>query len=128
MRLTEQQIEAVIALSGPERYSHFVKAVTDWEEAWGLWNDGWALAGTQEGVQVFPLWPAKEYAERCAIKEWEGYQPEPISLEDLVSELLPKLRRDGVLPGVFFTPFSKGVTPPAEQLLADLREEAAKYE
>ena len=125
---SSKEIEAVLKLPGPKRYSHFVKVVADWEEAWGLYDDGWAMAGGEEGVLVFPIWPAREYAELCATGVWENYTPESIPLKDLLEELLPKLKEDGVLPGVFYTPSDKGVLPLADQLLEDLRTECEKYE
>jgi len=127
-QLTPKQIESVVRLPGPKRYEHFVKQVADWEEAWGLYSDGWALAGTSEGQRVFPLWPAHEYAEQCATGDWSGYSPKVISLDDLLNVLLPRLSGDGDLTGVFYTPDDKGVTVDAAQLLNDLKAEAEKYE
>lgn len=127
MKINQKQLESVIALSGPKRYQHFVKVVTDWEEVWGLYQNGWALAATDDGQNVFPLWPAKEYAQLCAAKEWEGYEPESFSLNDFMNELLPNLRDDGVLPGIFYTPSDNGVMPTVDQLLADLNEELENY-
>ena len=128
MKLSQKQIEAVTELPGPKYYEHFVKVIVDWEEVWGLYqDDGWALASTDDGQEVFLLWPAKEYAQLCTETVWSGYEPESFSLEDLMSELLPKLKADGVLPGVFGTPSKKGVTPTVDQLLADLNEELEKY-
>ena len=127
MKINQKQIEAVTALPGQKRYEHFVKVVADWEEVWGLYQDGWALAATDDGQQVFPLWPAKEYAQQCADKEWAGYEPEPSSLDDFMGELLPSLKNDGVLPGIFYTPSDNGVTPTVDQLLADLNEELENY-
>ncbi len=127
-RPSSQQIVSVLSLPARERYSHFVKHVADWEEAWGLYADGWALAGTERGEKVFPLWPAKEYAVLCATGDWSGYSPRSIPLEDLLEALLPRLRSDGALAGVFYTPDNKGVTVPPDQLLQDLRIEASRYE
>lgn len=127
MKVNPKQIETIVALEGTERYRHFIKVVADWEEVWGLYQDGWALASTDDGKQVFPLWPAKEYALLCAEKEWDGYQPDSFSLEDLMGELLPNLKKDSVLPGIFFTPFDKGVTPSVDQLLDDLNGELENY-
>jgi hypothetical protein len=127
MKINQKQIESVIALPGPKRYEHFIKVVADWEEVWGLYQDGWALAATDDGQKVFPVWPAKEYAELCAAKEWSGYKPESFSLTDFMEELLPNLKSDGVLPGVFYTPSDKGVTPTVDQVLADLNKELENY-
>ncbi|MCP4699451.1 MAG: DUF2750 domain-containing protein [Gammaproteobacteria bacterium] len=127
MKINQKQIEAVTALAGQKRYEHFVKVVADWEEIWGLYQDGWALAATDDGQQVFPLWPAKEYAQLCANNEWAGYEPESFSLEDFMGKLLPDLKDDGVLPGIFYTPSDNGVIPTVDQLLADLNEELENY-
>ena len=127
IKLNDKQIGAVLALPSEKRYEHFVKIVADWQEVWGLYNDGWALAATDTGVTVFPLWPAKEYAALCADKEWAAYAPRPFSLDDLLSELLPKLKKDGVIPGVYYTQHDKGITPTVDQFVSDLNEELEKY-
>lgn len=127
MNISQLQIKAVLSLPGEDRYRHFVKTVVDREEAWGLYQDGWAIACTNEGEAVFPLWPLKEYAQLCAIEDWEGYSPQAISLDDLTTALLPKLRDEGVLPGVFYTPSGKGVTPSIDTLEHDLQEELERY-
>lgn len=125
--LSRQQVEAVLRLPGPQRYQHFVKQVADWEEAWGLYADGWALAGSDQGEEVFPLWPAKEYAELSAEGHWINYQPRAISFEDLLETLLPRLDQDGARAGVFYTPDDRGVVVDPHRLLDDLLTEAEKY-
>ena len=127
MKIHHKQLKVITALSGTKRYQHFIKVVADWEEVWGLYQDGWALAATDEGQQVFPLWPAKEYAELCAKNDWAGYKAESFSLQDFINELLPNLLNDGVLPGVFYTPSDTGVTPTVEQLVADISHELENY-
>ncbi|OAF06066.1 hypothetical protein AYJ54_20470 [Bradyrhizobium centrolobii] len=127
MKVNPKQMEAVLALSGAKRFEHFIKVIADWQEAWGLCKDGWALAAADDGTTVFPLWPAKDYALVCATNEWDGYEPRSITLADLIEVLLPKLKRDGVLPGVFFTPTSKGVTPSVDDLKSALEAELQNY-
>ncbi|WP_061250474.1 DUF2750 domain-containing protein [Leptospira interrogans] len=127
MKISQKQIEAIIALSGPIRYKHFIKTIADREEVWGLFNDGWALATTDDNERVFPLWPAIEYAQLCAANEWADYKPVSFSLTSFMDELLPNLKNDGVLAGIFFTPQSKGVTQTVDQLLEDINIELEKY-
>jgi hypothetical protein len=127
MKVNPKQMEAVLALSGIKRFEHFIKVIADWQEVWGLYQDGWALAAADDGTTVFPLWPAKEYAQVCAANEWTGYEPRSISLSDFTEMLLPKLKLDGVLPGVFFTPTSKGVTPSVDDLKSALEAELQNY-
>ena len=121
-------MKAVLALPGPKRYEHFIKVVCDWQKLWGLYKDGWALAATDNGQGVFPIWPAKEYAEICAIDEWAGYEPKSFSLEDFLDELLPNLKDDNMLPGIFYTPGNKGVTPEIDALVSDLKIELQNYQ
>ncbi|MCF1444411.1 DUF2750 domain-containing protein [Ralstonia nicotianae] len=127
MKVNPKEMEAVLALSGIKRFQHFIKVVADWQEVWGLYQNGWALAATDDGTSVFPLWPAKEYAQVCADHEWKGYEPKLISLSDFMEILMPKLKADGVLPGIFFTPLSKGVTPSVDELKAALEAELQNY-
>lgn len=128
MRKTGQkEIEAVLRLEGPARFKHFVKRVVDEEVAWGLWKDGWALMANDDGTQVFPLWPAREYAELCRSEEWASYEPTEIALQELISELAPKLKERGVQPGIFPTPGGKGVTPTVDDLCAALEHELDNY-
>lgn len=126
-RTTLKEIEAVLRLDGCMRYHHFVKRVVDTEVAWGLWKDGWALMADDAGQSVFPLWPDREFAELCAVGEWDGYVAEEIELADLINELLPKLAERAVRPGVFPTASGKGVTPTAPELLEALRTEMENY-
>jgi len=127
MKVNPKQMEAVLALPSPQRFEHFVKVVVDWEKAWSLYQDGWALAAAEDGAPVFPLWPAKEYAQICAAGEWDGHEPSPIALGTLLDELLPMPKRDGVLVGVFLTPSEGGVAVPADELSAALGAELQNY-
>ncbi|AUX27824.1 hypothetical protein SOCEGT47_084220 [Sorangium cellulosum] len=127
-RTSEHEIQAVLRLDGPERFRHFVKRVADDQIAWGLWQDGWALMANADGCQVFPLWPAREYAEIHREGEWAAYEARKIPLADLLDELLPRLAESGILPGVFPTPSGKGVTPGPEELAGALRKELENYE
>jgi len=73
MKISPKQIQAILALPRVKRYSHFIKVAADRRMVWGLRAQGWALAKTEEGKQVFPVWPAREYAQLCANGCWDGY-------------------------------------------------------
>jgi hypothetical protein len=81
-----------------------------------------------DGAQVFPLWPAREYAELHRTGDWVAYDAEEITLARLLDELLPKLAKRNMLVGVFPISEGKGVTPTPEELAASLRKELEKYE
>jgi len=87
IKLGGQQLAAVVTLPGPERYEYFIKRVADAREVWGLYQDGWALAKTDDGTLVFPMWPSSDYASLCAEYEWDGYDAQAFSLEELIDEL-----------------------------------------
>ncbi|MBL8176487.1 MAG: DUF2750 domain-containing protein [Bryobacterales bacterium] len=87
VRLYKEDFQTVKDLDGSARYEHFVKHIADCEEAWGLYDDGWAMGEDDEGNATFQLWPAKEYAALCADGEWAGYEAAAIPLEDLRAEM-----------------------------------------
>jgi len=129
MKLSQKQIEAVTALPGPKRYSHFIKMVADCSEVWGLYNDGWALAGrNDDNTTVLPVWPNIEYAQLCAKNYWEGFKPKSIEIFEFIDVFVPELSEEGILVCVFYLANDKGVIPTTEQLIEDLKEELAKYE
>jgi hypothetical protein len=128
MKITPKQIQSIVALPGQKRYEHFIKVAADQRRVWGLYRDGWALAGTAVGERVFPLWPAREYAELCADGDWAGYLPREIDLDELFDGLVPALRERGTQIAVFYTASDKGVIPDLHQFEADLRAELAKIE
>lgn len=127
MSLSTEQFSAIISLPGAERYQHFVKVVADREEVWGLYKEGWALSETEGQRRVFPVWPRREYAEACAEGDWRMYEPSSISVYEFLDECVPKLVEDGVEIGVFYTPANKGVIPPLDQVVSDIKLELDKY-
>jgi len=126
--MESRKIEAIVSLPAPQRYSHFIKFVADCQSAWGLYLEGWALAATDDDQPVFPIWPAREFAQLCAVADWTGYVPKVIEIDDLMDGLLPSLRESGTLLGVFYTPNDKGILPDTEAFEADMKQELAKFE
>jgi hypothetical protein len=41
-----------------------------------------------DGNLMIPFWPKKEFAEYCAIGEWEGYVANRIDLEEFMQDWL----------------------------------------
>jgi hypothetical protein len=128
-RLTEKEFDAISCLDGPDRYSHFVKRVSDWQRVWGLKNEsGWVTAGDDNGNNGIPFWPHPDYASACATGEWSGNHPASIEVHEFVDSWLPNMEKDGVQVTVFPTASLKGVMVHAAQLQADLSEELEQYE
>ncbi len=124
---SEQKIEALLSLPAPERYDYFIKRVAELETVWGLYQDGWALAATDDGRSIFPVWSERQFAELCATRDWAGYEPAEIPLQDFIEELLPKLQADGVELGVFYTPNDRSVVPRFQQVIDDINHELERY-
>ena len=85
--VNEKQFQNVVALPAPERFEHFIKVVVGNELAWGLWDDGWAMMEDGAGHAVFPVWPAREYADVYRTGDWSKYVPKEIPLLDLLDRL-----------------------------------------
>ena len=121
----EQQ--ALWALDPQGRCSHFVKRVADWQSAWGLWAGRWASFAGQEQREAVCLWPALEYAETCASRNWPGFLAMPIPLALLVDELRPSLANNGRLAAVFPDARGQGALLTPGELESRLREECERY-
>lgn len=124
----QKKIENLLKLSGKERYLYFVRKVTDFEELWGLFADGWAMTANDDGKKAIPFWPEKELSNLCTKGEWENYSSKQIKLENFISRWLPGMEKDGVSVAIFPTPENKGVIIQPKELLAALKEELEQYQ
>lgn len=127
MQPNPKEIEAIIFSPGEVRYTYFVKKIVDWEQVWGIYNDGWALASTDEEQSVFLVWPAEKYAKLCIKSMWLGFEPKMIPLNDFLGELLPRLNAHGVALGVFPTPENSAVVVDIDRIMEDIHFELSKY-
>ena len=126
MLLNSKEIEAVSKLPASKRYEYFIKKVADFEEVWGLFDDGWAISEDEEGNPLIPFWPKEEFAHLCAVDEWKNYKPEKIELQELMREWLPGMKKDGIKPSIFWNNVDS-VVPDIDRLISDLEEELKKY-
>ena len=123
MAIDTRQVQETVMLPGPQRYEYFIQRVVATGTVWSLYRNGWALAKKDDGTLVFAMWPDREFAQLCAEFEWKGYEPHAFDLDELLGELLPQLQHDGLVPGIFRTPGSKGVMPTPGLLRVDLADE-----
>ena len=126
--VSDLEMKSVLKLDAAQRYSYFIKRVADWEVAWGLWDDGWALVRDDDGRTGLPLWPTQEFAQACALGEWEKYRPQMVALSDLIDDLILRLRDDGLFVGVFPTPGSRGMLVAPCDMGDALRAECERYQ
>lgn len=119
--IEEGEVAQLLALPASDRALAFFQLAADWEEVWGLKDaDGWLVA---KDTEAFPLWPHAVFAEACARGAWEGTLPEPLSVDDLLEDLLPLLEEDGLQVAVFPVPEDPGVLMPPQEVVDRLEAE-----
>jgi len=128
IKILKKEIEAVMHLSGKDRYKYFIKKVVDSEKLYGLYEDGWALVSDDEGKEYFPLWPAEEYALLCAENGWENYNPEEIDLHKFLEVFVKNIQAHNISPAIFMTPSNEGITLSFKKFKTHLLYELGKYE
>jgi hypothetical protein len=103
----EGESRELLALPAEDRSINFFQLLADWEEAWGLTDvAGWVVA---KETDALPLWPHPDFAEACARGPWEGAVPKPVSIDDLLIDLLPLLAGDRMQVAVFPSPGDPGL-------------------
>lgn len=124
--MDKKEFEAVIKLPSNIRYEYFIKKIADNEEVWALYDNGWALTSDDNGNLLFPFWPKREFAEACAIEEWELYKSESIDLYEFIDDLLPHLKEEGIKPSIFFNNDDSAVLE-VDVLIKDINIELENY-
>jgi hypothetical protein len=128
-KVNEHEFKAVLALPGHRRYEYFIKKVADWQQVWSLAdNDGWAMAGDDQGRELVPIWPHEVYASACVEGKWSDTKPRMITLSEWIEVWLPNMIRDGRMLVVFPTPLLGGVIVSPGRLKEDLSAETSLYE
>ena len=106
----DKEFESVTARPADRRSAYFVKKVADWGLVWSLAaDDGWVLAGDDEGHECVPVWPHSRFAAAAATGNWAGHEPRSIELATWLERWTPGILRDGRLVAVFPTPEQNGV-------------------
>ena len=109
--VNDEELRSVLELPANRRYGYFLKRVSGHGELWGLRGEGgWVVAEDDEGVQHFPVWPHRRFAEACASGTWGGETPVAIDIDEWVEAWLENLERDEMLVAVFQTPDDQGVS------------------
>jgi hypothetical protein len=124
--MNKKEYEAVIKQPATIRYEYFIKKVVDYEEVWGLYNEGWASAQDDLGKPLIPFFPKREFAEGCAQLEWEGFRAKRIALDDFIGKWLTGMKADGIRPTIFPTESDTAVVD-IEIITRDLEHELENY-
>lgn len=124
--MNPKEFESVIKQPPNIRYEFFIKQVADFEEVWGLYDEGWATAQDDEGNMLIPFFPKKEFAEYCAVNEWRNFKAEPINLYEFIDKWLVGMRKDGIKPSIFPTN-EDSVMVEIDVILNDINNELENY-
>lgn len=100
--MNPKKINNVVNLGDEERYSYFIRKVTEAEEVWGLYRDGWATLSGNEQKTVIPFWPEEELALLCCLDQWQAYTPRLITLNDFMDKWLSGMKRENKLANIFY--------------------------
>ena len=127
--LNPPQAKAVLALDSRARSTHCLGQIGDCEELWGARNDeGWLIRCAPDDGQYFPIWPHPEYARITLGDLFPEHTAERITLDDFMSEWLPRFRDEGVKIGIFPNVEWTMWLMEAEDVIVSLNDEIAQYE
>ena len=121
-----KEYEFLMKSDARKRYEYFIKKATDFEEVWGLYNNGWVTTTDSDGRALIPFWPKKEFAEACALHEWQMYVATPIELSEFINSWLPGMRMDGTIMSIFWNNIDSVVVD-VDVILNDLERELENY-
>ena len=122
-----KKIENILNMTPDDRYLYFIRKITDFEEIWGLYNNGWAMAENNLNQQIIPFWPERDFAELCKTDIWQSYSSKSINLSDFMNKWLPGMNVDGKMAGVFYTPKDNGIVTTPVKILNDINDELEQY-
>ncbi|MFC4353763.1 DUF2750 domain-containing protein [Chryseomicrobium palamuruense] len=117
----KKELHELTRLPADTRYEVFLDIVANTKQVWGLFQEGWATAEDAKGAQRIFFWPTEEFAKHQASKEWPGFTPKSIALDEFVETWLPGLEKDEIQISVFSTAKDE-ILVEAETLLEDLED------
>lgn len=104
MELTDKEIDAILGKSQDVRYTYSLKRIADNDCLWILTSkQGKYISIHNEGLNMLPIWPFKEYAENyiSALDKEDEYTAIVLSIENFADELIDSLCENGMLICVF---------------------------
>jgi hypothetical protein len=132
-RLEPGELERVSGLSSWERYAYFLEHVAEADVLWVLMTgEELGVGGSQGGPLQVAVWPHRRFA-RAAVgttwERWDGYEPEPVALEEWWNSWVPRLAERSIEEAlVFRVPDDDAVVVQLEQLRHDLARQRVQPE
>lgn len=125
--MNQKEFESVLKQPSNIRYEYFIKKVADYEEVWGLYDDGWATGDDGEGNMTLPFFPRKEFAQNCAVEEWSNFKPKSIDIYEFMDKWLEGMKKDKIKVSIFPNSIDTAIVE-IDVLLRDLNSELENYE
>jgi len=122
MAIDAKELETIKLLTPEERHVFFMENILENDQVWGLCGEGWAsFLDDNQGIQAFPVWSEKEFAELNAIGEWQGFNPMPFTVQQLTEELVPELAQANLQISIFKFPEDSGHLVKAEFIALEIQ-------
>ena len=119
-----KQYSTVLDLPSLQRYEYFIEKIASFQRIWILCRgERMARLTDPQGVELYPVWPEKKFAEACLIREWTDYQPKAVPLTVFADEWVPMMKDHHRQLLIFSTPKDMGVPIGPEEILQDIRTE-----
>ena len=128
MKLTQKQVDEILAKKPESRYKYFIRTVAAEEEVWGLADEeGWLLLEDDEDdTDVLAVFPYPEFAEVFREKgEFDEFQVAALDLNEFL-EWLDDFEKEKMKIAVFPTPDFQSAVMTPERLRADFQAEFDK--
>lgn len=128
MKLTQKQVDEILAKKPENRYKYFIRTVAAEEEVWGLADEeGWLLLEDDEDdTDVLAVFPYPEFAEVFREKgEFDEFQVAALDLNEFL-EWLDDFEKEKMKIAVFPTPDFQSAVMTPERLKADFQAEFDK--
>ena len=128
MKLTQKQVDEILAKKPENRYKYFIRTVAAEEEVWGLADEeGWLLLEDDEDdTDVLAVFPYPEFAEVFREKgEVDEFQVAALDLNEFL-EWLDDFEKEKMKIAVFPTPDFQSAVMTPERLKADFQAEFDK--
>jgi len=128
MKLTQKQVDEILAKKPESRYKYFIRTVAAEEEVWGLADEeGWLLLEDDEDdTDVLAVFPYPEFAEVFREKGgFDEFQVEVLDLNEFM-EWLDDFEKEKMKIAVFPTPDFQSAVMTPERLRADFQAEFDK--
>ncbi len=103
MKLTDKEINSMLAQSPDVRYSYSLKRIADNGYLWYLLSDDSYMCIQDGDIRLFPVWPFEEYAEKFVSSMRKEYECNfsKLNLEEFSDKLIDYLCETGMSIGVF---------------------------